>query len=119
MLLLNPKEDTVWKTHEESGAAFLILPADSAAQNDIESRAKKAAADKGGEFFGHLARLMAAERIQDWKGVGDKSGTLPCTPENRESLAKAHENTIMPWLIREVRSLAHFVDQAREDAKNA
>lgn len=118
MLLLNPKEEAVWKTHEESGASFLILPADSATQNDIEARAKKAQTEKGGEYFGHLARIMAAERIQDWKGVGGGEGELPCTPENRERLARVHENTLMPWIIREVRNLGHFVDTERDAAKN-
>ena len=119
MLLLNPKEAAVWKTHEESGASFLILPADSEAQNDMEARAKKAQAENGGEFFSHLARIVAAERIQDWKGVGNSFGALPCTPEARESLARAHENTIMPWLIREVRSLGNFIAEEETAAKNA
>lgn len=118
MLLLNPREESVWITHPDTGAAFQILPADSAAQNDIEARAKKAHADQGGEYFGHLARLIAAERIREWRGVGGGEGALPCTPESRERLARVHENTIMPWLIREVRSLSHFVDAERDAAKN-
>lgn len=117
MLLLNPKEDAVWKTHEESGASFLIIPADSEAQNDIEARAKKAHAEKGGEYFSHLARLVADEHIKDWKGVGNKDGALSSTPENRTSLARAHENTIMPWLIREVRSLSNFITEEEAAAK--
>lgn len=119
MLLLNPKEDAVWKTHEESGASFLIAPADSATQNDIEARAKKAHTEQGGEYFSHLARITATERIKDWKGVGSKAGALPCTPDNLASLARAHENTLMPWLIREVRNLAHFIADEETAAKNA
>lgn len=119
MLLLNPKEAAVWKTHEESGASFLILPADSEAHNDIEARAKKDQAEKGGDFFGHLARLLAVERIQDWKNVGDKTGVLPCTPENRAHLARVHENTIMPWLATEVLNMANFIAEEETAAKNA
>lgn len=119
MLLLNPREAKSWRTHPESGASFLILPADSIAQNDIEARAKKAAAEQGGEFFGHLARIVAAERVDDWTGVGGPDGPLPCTPENRAQLARVHENTIMPWLVREVRDLGNFIAQEDAAAKNA
>lgn len=119
MLLLNPKEARSWRTHPESGARFLILPADSVAQNDIEARAKKAAAEQGGEFFGHLARIVAAERVENWEGVGGPEGALPCTPENRERLARVHENTLMPWLVREVRDLGNFIDKEDAAAKNA
>lgn len=119
MLLLNPKEAKAWRTHPETGARFLIHPADSVAQNDMEARAKKSAAEQGGEFFGHLARLIAAERIEDWDAVGGSEGPLPCTPENRERLARVHENTIMPWLLREVRALDNFVTEEDAAAKNA
>lgn len=119
MLLLNPKEETTWIEHPETGAAFLIAPADSAAQNDIEARAKKAQTEKGGEYFSHLARITATERIKDWKGVGNSFGALSCTPDNLASLARAHENTLMPWLIREVRNLAHFIAEEEAAAKNA
>lgn len=119
MLLLNPTEAKLWRTHTESAARFLILPADSEAQNDMEARAKKSAAEHGGEYFSHLSRLIAVERIEDWDGVGGKDGVLPCTPENRERLARVHENTIMPWLIREVRDLANFIGEEEKAAKNA
>lgn len=118
MLLLNPKEEKCWRTHQESGAKFLILPADSVVQNDMEARAKRAASDSGGDFFSQLARIVAAERVVDWQGVGTRSGVLPCTPENRVHMAAVHENSLMPWLVREVRDLANFIAEEETAAKN-
>lgn len=117
MLLINPKAQSVWVKHEASGAHFLIRPMDSAAQNALEARALKK--DGSSLDWERYVQLFAAEHLEDWAGVGDAGAPLPCTPEHRARLARAHQNTVMAWLIREARSLDHFRAEELDAAKNA
>lgn len=117
MLLLNPKAESAWETHEETGAQFLLKPMDSEQENALEQRCVKK--DGVSLDLTEYRKLFLLEFVPDWKSVGDpKTGALPCTNENKALLARKHGNTIVAWLIRRARSLDHFKAEELAAAKN-
>lgn len=115
-LSLKPLHEAIWKTHEPSGAEFLIAPLPGVRDQEITDKATNFAGQIDMHTFG---QAVAPEIIKDWRGVGDASGALPCNPENLKTFVASHCLTIMPWAIRHARSLEHYRMQEIDAAKNA
>lgn len=114
-LSLRPLQDARWVTHTPTGAEFLVAPLLS--QDDQEL--SRASANMAGDVDMMVFAQKVAERVlRDWRGMGDAGTAAPCNPENVRLFVQHHGLTIMPWLIREARSIEHYRLQEVEAAKN-
>lgn len=115
-LSLRPLHDAIWKTHDPTGAEFEIMPLVGALDQELTEKATNFAGQLDMHAYG---QLVAPEIIRNWRGIGDASGPLPCNPENLKVFVKHHCLTIMPWVIRQARSMEHYREQEITAAKNA
>lgn len=114
-LSLRPLRDAVWKTHEATGASFEIMPLPGHVDQQITEHCTNYAGAVDIHAFG---QEVAPKIIRNWRDVGDASGALPCNPENLKLFVEHHCLTIMPWAIRQARSLDHYQQEEIDRAKN-
>jgi hypothetical protein len=115
-LSLKPLRDAVWKTHDLTGAEFEIVPLPGNIDQEITDRCTNFA---GGVDMRAYGQEVAPKIIRNWRGVGDVDGELSCNPENLKTFVDNHCLSLMPWLIRQARSLDHYRQEEIEKAKNA
>lgn len=116
-LALKPLQEALWRVHEPSGAEFLIAPLPAELDQDMTNQATDLMGNVNGLAF---ARLAAPNVIKGWRHVADGGGGEGDAVCNEASLAlfvATHGRTIMPWVIRESRSLDHYRSAEVEDAK--
>lgn len=115
-LSLRPTRESIWKTHEASGAEFEIVPLSGYEDQQITDRCTSMSGSLDMHAYG---QQVAPKIIRNWRGVGDATGDLPCNPDNLKVFVEHHCLSIMPWLIRQSRSLEHYRQEEIERAKNA
>ena len=116
ILSLEPLADAAWKTHA-SGVQILVAPLPSERDGELEAESTK---KKGNVDQQQLVRKVLPEVVKDWRGVGDKDGQpAACNAKAIEQLARTHGRTIGAWIVREARSLEHYlvaeVGEAKKD----
>ncbi len=115
-LSLTPLQDRRWVVHQPTGTEYLIsaMPADE--DQELGNRASNFSGAIDHQVF---ARSVAERHLHDWRYVGGPDGALPCNPENVRLFVKHHGLVIMPFIIRECRSLDNYRQKEIEAAKNA
>jgi hypothetical protein len=116
LLSLKPLADARWVKHDPTGAEFEVMPLPGVLDQEISEKTTNFA----GQMDMHAyAQLIAPKIIRNWRGVGIGGDTVACNPENLKIFVEHHCLTIMPWVIRQARSIDHYRSQEVEAAKNA
>lgn len=114
-LSLRPLQPSTWKTHEPTGAEFLIAALPSVLDDQL---ADEVIAEKGKLDGLAFAHKVAPHVIKGWRHIGDAGAEAAATKENIEVFVDHHGNSIMPWIIRQARSLEHYMQKETTAAKN-
>lgn len=114
-LLLNPKADASRIEHPETGVAFTIRPVSP----DKYAEIRRASMKEGALDLAKWGANFAVAALDGWEGVGDSSGELPCTDENKRTFGRNQAINIMPWVIEQATSLDRFRVEEEDAAKNA
>lgn len=117
--MLNFKQPETHRTvtHSESGSTFTIRPLSPRKHTELQKKSMKA--NKKDEldavtFCSNAAKYL----IVDWEGVGDETGPVECTEENKATFGENLAFIIMPWLIDEASNLDSFIHEEKVAAKN-
>ncbi len=112
-LSIKPLQAALERTHS-SGAVFNIAPLPGERDQELTRECS--------DIYGNVqpvlfARAVAKECLKGWKHIGDETGELVCSEQNIDEFARNHATTIMPWIIREARSVEHYREQELVAAK--
>lgn len=113
-LSIKPLQEALERTHPGSGAVFTIAPLKGERDRELTVECS--------DLYGIInpvlfARAVAKECCKGWKHIGDASGEQPCNEANIDEFARNHATNIMPWFIREARSVEHYREQELDAAK--
>ncbi len=116
MFSLTPLKDAIWKTHPESGLRFKVAPLDPETDQRFN---RESVNDAGGfdllAFYGRVVNHC----LKDWEGFCDQGQPAPCNEANRNLLLKHNSTTFGPFICAAARGLDHFLQEQKEEAKNA
>lgn len=114
-LFIEPKAEQRWETNPRSGVRYLVTPL--SAERDAELQ--RECTDFMGVFNSQLFNAkVCAETLKAWEGLGGKDGELPCNEQTQKIFIKWHGQTEAPFVVRSARSIAHYVSEELEQAKN-
>ena len=115
-LLLNPAAEAKECIHPETGVKFTIRPINPAKQSEI----RKASLGKNGEFdAAKWGANFAVEAIAGWDDqIGDATGPLECSDENKRTFGRNQAINIMPWIVDQATSLDQYRVEEETAAKN-
>ena len=113
-LSIRPLQESLERIHPGSGAVFNIAPLKGERDQELTRECS--------DLYGNVqpvlfARAVAKECCKGWKYVGDAAVEAPCNEQNIDEFARNHASTIMPWFIREARSIEHYREQEIGEAK--
>lgn len=114
-LSIKPLQEAIECVHLASGAAFRIAPLSGERDQELTRQHT----DYAGTLDVYRFSLdVCKECLKGWKGVGDATGELACNEQNVSLFVQAHAVTIVPWILRQARSLEHYRQAEVEAAKN-
>jgi len=113
-LSIKPLKEALERTHPNSGAKFTIAPLAGERDQELTRECSDMYGNVNAVLF---ARLVAKECIKGWSGVGEGDVETVCNETTVDEFARNHCSTIMPWIIREARSIEHYREQELDAAK--
>ena len=116
LLSLEPLAEALACVEPQTGAKFMI----AALSGERDAELQRECSDLMGNVNVQLhAAKVCQEVLKGWTGVGKKgAGELPCNKETIATFAKWHGQGLALWVVRRSRSIAHYVEEEVEQAKN-
>lgn len=117
LLSLTPIAPARWETSPASGVKYLVAALSGERAAELRRDCSDMLGNLNEQYF---TEKVCAECLKDWQGIGDaKTKTeTACSPEAVKLFAKQHGEGEARFVVRRAQSIAHYVDEEVEAAKN-